>query len=216
MKIRQKNKGITLVALVITIIILLILAGIIISSLTVSRLFRKAELAKEETEKAKDNEYLEISKYEDIMNGYINASRDTISVNKDSYDALVKKVSLLEDNYKELLGNSTINNNNYSTEEQIIGTWINGKPLYRKIISGISFKPLSFQWTNSTVKIENIEQVTKCGLSQGASFIYSFLSATNNGVIKCWNLTNTDYNYSSMLVEYTKTTDTFTSMQNND
>lgn len=26
--------------------------------------------------------------------------------------------------------------NNYSTEEQVIGTWIDGKPLYRKVISG--------------------------------------------------------------------------------
>lgn len=26
------------------------------------------------------------------------------------------------------------NNNNYSTEEQIIGTWLDGKPLYRKTI----------------------------------------------------------------------------------
>lgn len=26
--------------------------------------------------------------------------------------------------------------NTYSTEEQIIGTWINGKPLYRKVVSG--------------------------------------------------------------------------------
>ena len=25
--------------------------------------------------------------------------------------------------------------NNYSTEEQVIGTWIDGKPLYRKVIN---------------------------------------------------------------------------------
>ena len=41
------NRGITLVALIVTIIILLILAGISIASLTGNRLFEKAKLAKE-------------------------------------------------------------------------------------------------------------------------------------------------------------------------
>ncbi len=45
------NSGITLVALVITIIILLILAGISISSLTGNGLFKKAEDAKHKTER---------------------------------------------------------------------------------------------------------------------------------------------------------------------
>ncbi|MCI8616767.1 MAG: hypothetical protein HFJ60_00645 [Clostridia bacterium] len=40
---KRKNSGITLIALVITIIILLILAGISISSLTGSGLFQKAQ-----------------------------------------------------------------------------------------------------------------------------------------------------------------------------
>ena len=44
---KKKNKGITLVSLVITIIILLILAGITIVQLTKSGLFAKAEEAKE-------------------------------------------------------------------------------------------------------------------------------------------------------------------------
>ena len=43
---KKQNKGITLVALVITIIILLILAGISISALTGSGLFQKAGDAK--------------------------------------------------------------------------------------------------------------------------------------------------------------------------
>ncbi len=50
------NKGITLIALVITIIILLILAGISISSLTGSGLF---ERAKEASEKSKQAQYEE-------------------------------------------------------------------------------------------------------------------------------------------------------------
>ena len=52
----KNQKGITLVALVITIIILLILAGITISSLTQTGLFAKANEAKEKTEAARREE----------------------------------------------------------------------------------------------------------------------------------------------------------------
>ena len=47
---KLKNRGITLVALVITIVILLILAGITIWQLTGNGLFGKAQLAKEKQE----------------------------------------------------------------------------------------------------------------------------------------------------------------------
>lgn len=55
----KKNKGITLVALVITIIILLILAGITITQLTQNGLFEKAKLAKDKYEEAEAREKLE-------------------------------------------------------------------------------------------------------------------------------------------------------------
>ena len=49
---KQQNKGITLIALIITIIILLILAGISISALTNQGLFGKAKDAEDRTIKA--------------------------------------------------------------------------------------------------------------------------------------------------------------------
>ena len=55
----MKNKGITLVALVITIVILLILAGITISALTENGLISNAIKAKEETKKAQTKGELE-------------------------------------------------------------------------------------------------------------------------------------------------------------
>ena len=56
---KHKEKGITLVALVITIIILLILAGISIQTLTQTGLFENAKQAKNATENAQ--------KYENYM-----------------------------------------------------------------------------------------------------------------------------------------------------
>lgn len=64
----MKNKGITLVAVVITVIILLILAGISISSLTKTGIFEKAKEAKRKSEEESKNQQLEISKYEKVLN----------------------------------------------------------------------------------------------------------------------------------------------------
>ena len=56
MKKTNKQKGITLVALVITIIILLILAGISIQAITNTGLFEKAKEAKKKYTEAEERE----------------------------------------------------------------------------------------------------------------------------------------------------------------
>lgn len=60
----RKQEGITLVALVITIIILLILAGISIQALTGTGLFEKTNQAKERTIKAQLKEEIEMAIHE--------------------------------------------------------------------------------------------------------------------------------------------------------
>ena len=67
-----RNKGITLVALVVTIIILLILAGISIQILSQMDLIEKAKQAKTITENAQKKENEEIIKIEDLMYDNIN------------------------------------------------------------------------------------------------------------------------------------------------
>ena len=61
---KQKNSGITLVALVITIIILLILAGISISALTNTGIFQKAKNAKQKSEDAELDQNTKLDEYE--------------------------------------------------------------------------------------------------------------------------------------------------------
>ena len=73
MKTKEKlNKGITLVALVVTIIILLILSGITISSLTNTGLFKNAQKAKEATAEAQQKEQDLLNQYEEELNKYAN------------------------------------------------------------------------------------------------------------------------------------------------
>ena len=67
---KRKNNGITLVALVVTIIILLILAGITISSLTNTGLFGRAKEAKEKTQAAEENQAKILEEYETELNQY--------------------------------------------------------------------------------------------------------------------------------------------------
>ena len=87
----NKNKGITLIALVITIIILLILAGISISALTNQGLFRNAKIAQNATEKAEEEQGQRLNEYEDEINKYLN------NANED------EKIGLITDNINKEL-----------------------------------------------------------------------------------------------------------------
>ena len=79
MKAKDKfNKGITLVALVITIIILLILATISIQALTQTGLFQKANEAKEKMQNAEENQAKTLNEYEDELNKYVSGNVKTL------------------------------------------------------------------------------------------------------------------------------------------
>ena len=76
-KTLKNEEGITLVALVITIIILLILATISIQSLTNTGLFEKAKEAKEKTKNATENQAKILNEYEDELNKYVSGTTPT-------------------------------------------------------------------------------------------------------------------------------------------
>ena len=67
----KSSKGITLVALVITIIILLILAGISISALTNTGIFGKAKDAKQKSDEAALDQNTKLDEYESEINAYL-------------------------------------------------------------------------------------------------------------------------------------------------
>ena len=67
----KNSKGITLVALVITIIILLILAGISISALTNTGIFQKAKDAKQKSADAELDQNTKLDSYEEEISNYL-------------------------------------------------------------------------------------------------------------------------------------------------
>ncbi len=69
----KQQKGITLVALVITIIILLILAGISIATIQQTNLFGQAQRAGNETKNAAKNESNTLNSYANEINKYLPA-----------------------------------------------------------------------------------------------------------------------------------------------
>ena len=71
---QKREKGITLIALIITIIILIILAGISISALSGSGLFERAQQAKQESENAQVNEDATLGEYGQWMTNYLGGS----------------------------------------------------------------------------------------------------------------------------------------------
>ena len=82
MKKIKKEKGITLVALIVTIVILLILAGISISTLTNTGIFGKAKEAQKVSENAEKEQKNILSEYEDEI--YNNTSTSKVEKVSDS------------------------------------------------------------------------------------------------------------------------------------
>ena len=108
----KRNRAITLIALIITIVILIILAGVVISlSLGNNGLFNKAQEAKEKYTNAQGYEETEIARVSNEIDGYVGYSRT---------------------------GGSNIN---YSLSEQDTGLkWIDGSKIYSQVIDlGTSF-----------------------------------------------------------------------------
>jgi len=88
----KRNNAITLIALVITIVVLIILAGVAISlSLGENGIFNKAKFATEEYANEQAREEAEIAKTVNDVDYYVGATtRDTVTIPKEEYEQLKK------------------------------------------------------------------------------------------------------------------------------
>ena len=96
--LKNKNKGITLVALVITIIILLILAGISISALTNTGIFGKAKDAKQKSADAELDQNTKLDEYENEIDNYLpkQNSNKTVEQAKEKVLSTEKNIELID------------------------------------------------------------------------------------------------------------------------
>lgn len=117
---------------------------------------------------------------------------------------------------------SKLNIGKYSTDEVRVGTWIDGKPLYRKVFYDINIGNSTTWHKVSSLDSLYIKDVTKCqGLLMGKdgptfSFpIYSSSSyyaniriSSDNKEIMVQNIGFSGDSYpATIILEYTKTTD---------
>ena len=130
--LKRKEKGITLIALVITIIVLLILAGVSIAMLTGENgILTQAKRAKEETERAQEEEENILNSYEDYLSqatngGYIESKGVNAPVLKDGMELVT---------YNEETGEWDTNNSSSAydyvagegTEDNNSSRWANAK-----------------------------------------------------------------------------------------
>ena len=122
----RNTKGITLIALVITIIILLILAGISISTLTNQGLFKNAKTAQNATEKAEAEQGKVLNEYEDEINKYLENDDKTYTSAETLKLCKALNIPMVLDVHHHNCNNNGENINDIWAE--IVNTW-NNQPL---------------------------------------------------------------------------------------
>lgn len=110
----------------------------------------------------------------------------------------------------------------YSTDEKVIGTWIDGKPLYRKVIEQ------TINWSTSTSyvahnishgipNLKRVINITACGGGRGGtqypipyyenSVVGTYIEVVNSSSVVIQNKTGWTNCILSICIEYTKITD---------
>ena len=88
----KKNNGMTLVALVVSIIVLLILAGVSIAMLTGKNgLITKAISAKEKTEQAETDEKDKLAKTNETIEKYVTNRDGSITIDSDKLNEMIEE-----------------------------------------------------------------------------------------------------------------------------
>ena len=130
---------------------------------------------------------------------------DTIANLKNSIDNTENDIEALQDGLAEA--------QSYSTDETLTGgTWIDGKPIYRKVITGLSFGNVQNNWTN-LVEIANVDDLITAFVKRtfDNSVHYSMGFRYYNGYLQYFAYegegASGQWDFNSVIIEYTKTTD---------
>lgn len=210
-----ESKGITLIALIITIIVLLILAGITIS-LTVGQngIMNMAEQAGKNYIDAEQKEKEILASYDNEIDEVLIGNREQIMVDKEEYEQLVNEV-------RDLKVQNTMSETEHFTGEY----YINGKPIYAKTIYISSLPNTTLvAYPHNTSDVEEIWfDVSKsyCIWADGTRGPLPFLLQNNlSNSIQLSGLTTTEFNIRTgndrstlsayVTINYTKTTDVVT------
>lgn len=100
----------------------------------------------------------------------------------------------------------------YSTTERKIGTWIDGKPIYRKVFTGLDICKKANAWTGTGVFIQNGDTLVNGRVlrkdsekSAVGSYIATAINVNTKEILYFGTMTFASANM--LIAEYTKTTD---------
>ena len=105
------------------------------------------------------------------------------------------------------------NDENYSTEEKIVGKWIDGKNIYRKVFNFDNTDTIKYSdnsWYKTSFSLPNTNSVLSAlVVSPTPETSYSYAVSISNDIINimCFRSTNYIVVGAKLIVEYTKITD---------
>lgn len=169
-----------------------------------SGIIEKAELAKEITQQKQEEENTALTNYETTIDEEMPKNSDMVTITKEEYESLK-------------------NNVNYSEEEQVIGTWMDGKPIYRKIFTtinqtggeysqGVTFYGKDYDLQNlDTLITGKVLTTGNNGVNQETADVWYVRYNNSDAHKETWQI-NTLARYTGVtryyiIIEYTKTTD---------
>ena len=113
--------------------------------------------------------------------------------------------------YTNTYNTNYIQRNVYSLEEQVVGSWIDGKPLYQKTIKLDSQLSLpTNEWVDTKIDGADIGNIIDCKIYNGPTFSGHALATaynTANNVIKILSTRQSTNNITAFTIQYTKTSD---------
>ncbi|MCI9087117.1 MAG: type II secretion system protein [Clostridia bacterium] len=192
-KFIKKQKGITLVALVVTIVVLLILAGItIMYTMGDNNIFKKAQEAKNKTEEAIKNEQEYMNSIDNMVNEYINKTvNGEISMPTDEPIENIKSDwSTIEKIAKEIAKDDTI-----TSETEEVKVILDGK---RYIIKPGDIFEVEYEGEVKRVRVLGFkhDDLVNTGAYGGnhskASISFEFLDFVTGSTYKSMNGSNTN------------------------
>jgi len=136
---------------------------------------------------------------------------------------LIQSFSAVSMNVLEVSIHPYKDNNSYSTEEQVIGTWINNKPIYRKVIQVIGPSAIkAWQEVYDVTDLNIDSMISISGMSvipagacipinstgnNNVTFVNAMLGNNKDKINIISNAEGTVNSNNSIILEYTKTTD---------
>lgn len=141
------------------------------------------------------------------------STNEIVATKNTDYSAVAVVDRVAEGNLNPVTSNAVAGALSYSTDETPTGgKWIDGKPIYRRVYTGLSYGNTTEAWTNVGVTISNIGTTVNVQVLRTTSTASDFINDLNIRVLSTGDLQYYTKNALApaaniLVIEYTKTTD---------